>query len=59
MEQIDEKTGDKLTICDKCGEITHRWTKQGVIGKPNVHQCQFISPNRPEVPDFDRGKRFA
>lgn len=60
MEQIDEKTGDIIRSCDKCGEVITRSIKNvGIIGKPFTHKCQFIAPNRPEVPDFDKGKRFS
>lgn len=40
MQQIDEKSGDILHVCDNCKEVISRSIKGvGVIGKPNSHKC--------------------
>lgn len=40
MIQIDEKTGNIITTCDKCKEVISRSIKNvGVIGKPYSHKC--------------------
>lgn len=39
IQKIDEKTGDILNICEKCGQIHTRQTKQGIIGPPHAHKC--------------------